>query len=149
MKLGHNYVNYSLSLVWNESISGNQHNLGKFGRGTVHSHGGQWSRGDCNVYQGLRSSSAILSWMFTSSFDMIDQLLVWKLSKGLYVVNVAVHKQLDRVFSFTSAYVHVALVWALIWFVLFTFALWKTCFRISWSRAELDIAHISYLYHLS
>ena len=40
-------MNYSLPLVvWNESTAGNQHNLGKFGRVTVHSHGGQ---GDCNV----------------------------------------------------------------------------------------------------
>ena len=33
--------NYLLPLVWNESIAGNQHNVGKFGRVTVHSHGGQ------------------------------------------------------------------------------------------------------------
>ena len=29
------HINYSLPLVWNESIAGNQHNLGKFGRVTV------------------------------------------------------------------------------------------------------------------
>ena len=40
----------------------------------------------------------------------------------------------------------VALVRVLIWFVLFTSAPWKTCFEISWSRAELDITH---LYHQS
>ena len=56
----------SLPLIWNESIAGDQHNLRKFGRVTVHSHDGQW-RG-CNVYHGL-GSNAMLSWMFTPSFD--------------------------------------------------------------------------------
>ena len=46
----------SLSLVWNESIAGSQHDLGQFRRVTVHSHGGQW--------RGLGLGSRVmLSWM--------------------------------------------------------------------------------------
>ena len=64
-------MDYSLPLVLNESIAGNQHNLESFVRVTTHSPGSRGG-GDCNVYQRL-CSSAMLTWMFTHYFDAIGQ----------------------------------------------------------------------------
>ena len=60
MKLRH--MNYSLLLVQNESVAGNQHNLKK----NYKSHSSLTrpvSDEDCSVYQGL-GSSAMFTWMF-------------------------------------------------------------------------------------
>ena len=54
-------------------VSGNQHNLGKFGRVTVHSHGCDSVEGIVVYqYQGLCSTtcSGMLTWMLTPSFLM-------------------------------------------------------------------------------
>ena len=76
MKLRH--MNYSLPLVQNESITGNHHNL----RYTLKIH--RLLALECSVKGILMlffhwlSSSEMLSWMFTPSFDAIIQKLYIK-----------------------------------------------------------------------
>ena len=70
--------------IWIESIAGNQHNLGKFERVTVHFTHMAVSGGDCNVYQGL-GSSVMLSRMFTPSILKVVYIKIPSPSYGKYL----------------------------------------------------------------